>query len=81
MIAHIWNKSIESGGNFPRGGKVKVKVVPIYKGKNLDQTRFTNYRPISLLPVVGKILEKIMYVQLMEFLNENSILYSLQYGF
>ena len=36
-----------------------AKVVPIYKSKQKDQ--FTNYRPISLLPTISKILEKIIH--------------------
>ncbi|KAI0221008.1 hypothetical protein LSAT2_027557, partial [Lamellibrachia satsuma] len=44
-------------GQFP--DKLKVaKVIPIFK-KN-DPTLFTNYRPISLLPVISKVLERIM---------------------
>jgi hypothetical protein len=52
LVAHIWNQSIQDGV-FPQGGKM-AKVVPVFIGKNLDETLFTNYRPISLLPVVGK---------------------------
>jgi hypothetical protein len=79
-IAHIWNQSINSEGMFPKGGKV-ARVIPIYKGKNLDASLYTNYRPISLLPIVGKILEWIMYNQLMEFFTSSLKLYGLQYGF
>jgi hypothetical protein len=50
-------------------------VIPIFKGKNLDASLYTNYRPISLLPIVGKILEKVMYNQIMEYLNSCSTLY------
>ena len=78
-IAHVWNCSIHTG-QFPSGAKV-AKVIPVYKGKGLDETEFTNYRPISLLPIIGKVLEKIMHEQLVNFLNTNSILYESQYGF
>ena len=78
-IAHIWNQSIQSG-TFPDSAKI-AKVVPVYKGKKLDASEFTNYRPISLLPVIGKIIEKIMHKQLTTFLEHNSILFSSQYGF
>lgn len=80
VIAHIWNRSLASGGSFPKGGKT-ARVVPVFKGKNLDATLFTNYRPISLLAVVGKILERLMYDQLTEFLNTCSILNASQHGF
>ncbi|KAI0226336.1 hypothetical protein LSAT2_023070, partial [Lamellibrachia satsuma] len=44
-------------GQFP--DKLKVaKVIPIFKKNYL--TLFTNYRPISLLPIISKVLERIM---------------------
>ena len=58
-----------------------AKVIPVYKGKQLNASELTNYRPISLLPVIGKILEKIMHQQLSKFLNDNNVLYPSQYGF
>ena len=67
-------------GTFPDAAKI-AKVVPVFKGKQLDPTNLTNYRPISLLPIVGKILEKVMHRQLMDFLTKNKVLYSSQYGF
>ena len=72
VVAHIWNQSIGGNGVFPTGCNV-AKVVPIYKGKNLDAAQYTNYRPISLLSIVGKILERIMYDQLVQFLSKHSI--------
>jgi hypothetical protein len=80
VIAHIWNRSIASGGTFPKGGRT-AKVVPVYKGKSPDATQFTKYRPISLLPIVSRILEPLMYDQLVEFLNSCSILSASQHGF
>lgn len=40
-----------------------------------------NYRPISLLPVFSKILEKIMNNQLLEYFTENNLFFPGQYGF
>ena len=42
---------------------------------------YQNYRPISLLSNIEKILEKLMYKHLYKFLNDNNILYDLQFGF
>ena len=42
---------------------------------------FSNYRPISLLPNFSKILEKLMFNRLSDFLNKHEILYEQQYGF
>jgi hypothetical protein len=57
----------------------KAKVVPLYKAG--DKTEFTNYRPISLLPTISKVLEKVVDKQIRAYLKENSILYERQYGF
>ena len=55
------------------------KVVPIYKSKSKEL--FTNYRPVSLLPILSKIIEKIMHKRLYHFLTTKNILYNSQYGF
>ena len=57
----------------------KAKVVPIHKNKS--KSDMNNYRLISLLPVISKILEKIMHVRLYSFLNKKDALYENQYGF
>ena len=76
-ISIILNKSIESG-TVPNACKI-AKVVPIYKSK--DKEQFTNYRPISLLPSVSKLLEKIVHKRVYYFLIMQDTLYSSQYGF
>ena len=57
----------------------KSDVIPLYKSKN--RLIKTNYRPILLLPVVSKILEKVIYVRLYKLLDKNKSLYVSQYGF
>ena len=42
---------------------------------------FTNYRPVSVLPVFSKLLERLMYNRLIDYINENQILYKYQFGF
>jgi len=71
------NKSLESG-IFPDKFKI-ANVVPIFKAK--DKQEFSNYRPISLLSNVSKLLEKIVHRRLYKFMNDSNILYSSQYGF
>ena len=48
---------------------------------NLCNTEAENYRPISLLPLVSKIFEKIIHIQTQNFLDVNKILYKFQSGF
>ena len=65
-------------GVFPSVFKT-AKVVPIFKkDSKLD---YSNYRPISMLSNIEKILEKLMYKRLYTFLNNNNIIYNLQFGF
>ena len=42
---------------------------------------FSNYRPVSLLPVFSKVLERLMYNRLITYINQNHLLYNLQFGF
>ena len=73
----IFNKSLQEG-IFPNNMKLSV-VKPLYKGK--DRTEIVNYRPICLLPVISKILEKIVNIRIVKFLIKNNVLYEGQYGF
>ena len=71
------NKSITTGHVLK--GLKKARVIPIYKTGDVSTPG--NYRPISVLSVVSKILEKAVHFQLCGFLNENKILYPNQSGF
>ncbi|CAB4022891.1 Hypothetical predicted protein, partial [Paramuricea clavata] len=57
----------------------KVLLIPIYKSE--DRTSFDNYRPISLLNSVAKVIEKIAYEQITDYLEENELLCPQQFGF
>ena len=76
-LLHIFNSSLFEG-EFPNQLKV-AKVVPIFK--NGDAMLVSNYRPISLLNVLSKILERLVYKRVLDFLNKNDILYKYQFGF
>ena len=65
-------------GEFPDCLKI-AKVIPLVKSGS--KTDVDNYRSISLLPVLSKVLEKIMYNRLIKFLDKNDILYEKQFGF
>ena len=76
-LCNISNKSI-STGIFPDSLKV-AKVVPLYKKKckqNID-----NYRPVAILSVFSKLLEKVMYSRLFSFFEKYEILINEQFGF
>ena len=76
-LCKIMNMSL-SQGVVP--DKLKVaKVVPVYKKS--DRKNVINYRPIALLPIFSKILEKIIYKRLNEFLSKKNILIPQQCGF
>ena len=76
-LANIYNASLESG-NFP--DKLKIaKVTPIHKKGDLRDV--SNYRPISVLPVFSKLLEKLMYNRLTIFIDRNEVLTEAQHGF
>jgi hypothetical protein len=76
-ISILINKSITTG-TVPTMLKT-AKVVPIYKNKSHEL--YSNYRPISLLPSLSKITEKVVHKRLYTFLNFQNLLYNSQYGF
>ena len=76
-LSHIFNMSLQSG-IVP--GKLKIaKVIPIYKKD--DPHKFSNYRPISVLPYFSKILERLVYNRLYNYLSRYSLLHNNQFGF
>lgn len=77
IITHICNLSIITGV-FPSALK-KALVTPIYK--NGDRDKITNYRPISVLPTLSKILERILNNNLINFLESHNIIANNQFGF
>ena len=76
-LVHIHNISFQTG-TFT-GMLKKARVKPLYKSK--DRQNIQNYRPISILSVFSKPLEKLMYNRLLLFLKKHNILTSEQHGF
>lgn len=76
-ITHIVNISFEKG-LFPDHCKI-AKVVPIFKGG--DKLNINNYRPISLLNTLSKIIEKLAKIRLMTYVQKYEILSINQFGF
>ena len=76
-LTYLFNFSLQTA-SFPDQWK-KALVIPIPKAGNLKQA--VNYRPISLLPLPEKMLEKLVHTQLSTYLEENEILSNSQFGF
>ena len=77
VITHICNVSISSGV-FPEAFK-KAVIHPVHKAGRKDE--LNNYRPISILTALSKILERILNNSLISFLEANKILADNQFGF
>ena len=76
-LCAIFNRSIVSGV-FPTEWK-STKVIPLFKqGERSD---LNNYRPISIIPVVAKVFERIVYNQFYEYLTVNNLISCNQSGF
>ena len=65
-------------GIFPDLCKL-AKIIPLHKKG--DPLFCENYRPISLLPILSKIFEKLIYKRMYSFLEENKLIYNQQIGF
>ena len=76
-LAYIINLSLRTG-MFPDDWKI-ARVVPVHKSGPSD--RFENFRPISALPIMSKIIEKIVHKRLADHLEENRLLADQQFGF
>ena len=76
-ITRLINSSI-AAGKFPEDWKEAVVTPLLKKGAKDDKT---NYRPVSCLPAVSKVLEKVVCKQITKFMEDNKLLPSNQHGF
>ena len=76
-IASVFNSSLATG-QFPDEWKLS-RITPIFKKG--DASSVANYRPISLLSLVGKLLERVVHSALMEHILSESVLSPSQFGF
>ena len=77
ILAKLFNLCIKEG-IFPEAFKIS-EILPVHKAGS--KTIVTNYRPIALLSVFSKLLEKSIYIQIVKFLNLNNQFYDHQFGF
>ena len=73
----IFNASV-STGVVPSDFKI-ANIIPVFKKGS--QSSLCNYRPIPLISVFSKLLEKLVYNRLIKFLEKNKVLFQNQYGF
>ena len=76
-LTHLINLSLQTG-LFPNDWKL-AKIVPIYKSGS--HSNFDNYGPISVLPVLSKIIEKAVHREVLELIEQNKFLYAFQFAF
>ena len=76
-LTEIFNMSIDTQ-QFPSEWKT-AKVIPLFK--NGQRSLLDNYRPISILPVVSKLMERILYNQIHEYFDRQSLFSKHQFGF
>lgn len=76
-ILYLFNMALHHG-KFPQNLKI-AKVIPIDKGGTKNDP--SNYRPISLLPTIGKILEKLIHARLQRYYEQHQFINKNQYGF
>ena len=76
-LTFIMNLSMKES-IFPKSLKI-AKVLPLFKSG--DRSSFGNYRPISILPCISKIAERVIYNQLSSYLEFNDLITSSQFGF
>ena len=76
-LLYIFNLSLMKGV-FPDCLKI-AKVLPLYKANEIHNV--SNYRPVSLLPQISKLLEKLFNNRLRNFIEKHELLFKGQYGF
>ena len=79
MVTLIVNVSLQSGC-FPDQLKIAV-VQPLLKKHNLDSDDLSNYRPVSNLSFLSKVIEKCVHLQITEYLDKNKLFPELQSGY
>ena len=76
-ITHIVNLSIETQ-LFPTRWKT-AKIIPLYKKE--DPLSPSNYRPVAILPILSKILEKAIFLQIIQYMDSNQLIHPNHHGF
>ena len=78
VLTYIINLSIQSS-SFPTIWKW-AKVIPLLKSTTADVILPKSYRPVALLPILSKVLEKVVFCQLVEYLEKNKLIHPNLHG-
>ena len=78
-LTALFNRHIKEG-TYPTNLKI-ARCVPVYKGNNADPYEPANYRPISILGGINKVLEKSLHSQMSHYLEDQKLLPGFQYGY
>ena len=78
VLTHIVNLSITTS-TFPTIWKY-AKVIPLLKSPDSDPLLSKSYRPVALLPVLSKVLEKIVFKQIVKYLEDNNLIHPNLHG-
>ena len=77
VITHIVNLSIQEA-SFPKSYKI-AKVIPLFKKG--DPLEAKNYRPVALLCIISKIIERAIFLQIVDFMCKNNLMHPNHHGF
>ena len=78
-ITHIVNLSFTSSV-FPNLWK-NSKLIPLFKPDSKDKLSAKSYRPVAILPVVSKVLERVVFLQIVEYMDTNALFHPNPHGF
>ena len=76
-LTHIVNLSI-ANCQFPKQWK-RAKIIPLYKKDDPLDAR--NYRPVAILPVLSKVVEKVVFLQISQYMESNGLMHPNHHGF
>lgn len=77
-LTHVVNLSLKNQ-EFPRVYK-QSKIIPLLKKPKDDPLNPKFYRPVSLLPIMSKILERAVFIQIEKYISENELLHHASWG-
>ena len=78
-IAHVINLSLGEG-KFPQKWKL-ARIIPLQKSKTVDRQKPGSFRPVSLLPLISKLAERVVQKQILNYLEVSGLLSARQHAY